>query len=341
MKTITSTGLRIGTGLLVLCIASVATFTAFSGFAGETEVQLSDVPAAVKTAIEAHAAGLEIQTIEFDDEEGEGVYDVEVIKDGEVREFSVDKSGKFLGFEEDEHQADDDHANIKEDDDDEEDDDGPSAKMEEDADEEDEEEFTMEFGVDKNELTSTGVNPYFNLTPGYQLVLEDEDGRLQITVLNETKTVDGVETRVVEEREWEDGNLAEVSKNFFAISKRTNSVFYFGEEVDIYENGKVTKHEGGWLAGQNGARFGLIMPGQVLLDAKYYQELAPGKAMDRAEIEDIDETVETPMGVYKNCLVTEETTPLEPNEKEKKYYAAGVGLIQEEGMKLVKASTAE
>jgi Concanavalin A-like lectin/glucanases superfamily len=54
-------------------------------------------------------------------------------------------------------------------------------------------------------------------------------GELTITVLNETKMVDGVETRVVEERETKGGKLKEVSRNYFAISKRTNDVFYFGE----------------------------------------------------------------------------------------------------------------
>src|SRR5262245_6810404 len=61
-------------------------------------------------------------------------------------------------------------------------------------------------------LSSTGRSPYFVLEPGYQLVLTDDSDRLTITVLEETKTVDGVETRVVEERETKDGELVEVSR---------------------------------------------------------------------------------------------------------------------------------
>ena len=121
--------------------------------------------------------------------------------------------------------------------------------------------FTTEFLVEKGELASTGRNPFFNLEPVNQLTYEDDDERLVITVLNETKIVDGVETRVIEERETKGGKLVEVSRNFFAISKRTNSVFYFGEEVDIYKNGKVVAHEGAWMSGEKGAKFGLMMPG--------------------------------------------------------------------------------
>ena len=205
----------------------------------------------------------------------------------------------------------------------------------------DENSWTSEFAVDKGELASTGRNPYFSLEPGDQLTFEDDDERLVITVLNETKIVDGVETRVIEERETKGGKLVEVSRNFFAISKRTNSVFYFGEEVDIYKNGKVVNHEGAWFSGEKGAKFGLMMPGQILLGGKFYQEIAPKVAMDRAEIVSQTETVKTPAGEFKNCLKIKETTPLEPGHDEFKRYAAGIGLIQDGSLKLVKHAKAD
>ena len=56
--------------------------------------------------------------------------------------------------------------------------------------------------------------------------------------------------RVVEERESEDGELKEVSRNFFAFCKKTGNLFYFGEEVDDYDSeGNVVSHSGGWRAG--------------------------------------------------------------------------------------------
>jgi len=196
--------------------------------------------------------------------------------------------------------------------------------------------WTREFHVEPGELASTGRNPYFILEPGYALVLEGGTTRLVITVLNETRRIDNVETRVVEERETEKDQPVEVSRNFFAISTRTNSVFYFGEEVDTYKDGKVSGHEGAWQSGTGGAHFGLMMPGLPLLKARYYQEIAPKVAMDRAEIMSVTDTLTTPAGKFTNVLRTTESTPLELMSKESKCYAAGIGLIQDGSLKLVK-----
>jgi hypothetical protein len=152
--------------------------------------------------------------------------------------------------------------------------------------------------------------------------------------LNETREVNGTQTRVVEERESEGGELVEISRNFFAICEETNSVFYFGEEVDIYENGNIVGHEGAWRAGDDGNRPGIIMPGTILLGARYYQEIAPKIAEDRAEIIDMGGIVHTPKGDFMDTLITRETSALEPDVVELKYYAAGIGLIQEEDLKL-------
>jgi hypothetical protein len=195
--------------------------------------------------------------------------------------------------------------------------------------------WTTEFGEDKQDLVTTGKNPYFVLEPGFYTIMEAGDERIVHTVLFETKMVDGVETRVVEEKETKADKLIEVSRNYFVISKRTNSVYYFGEEVDIYKNGKISSHEGSWLAGVKGAKYGLMMPGTPLVKGKYYQEIAPGQAMDRAEIISLTETMVTPAGTFKNCLVTEETSAMEP-DKMNKYYATGIGQISDGKLKLVK-----
>jgi len=196
--------------------------------------------------------------------------------------------------------------------------------------------WTSVFLVEKDELLSVGRNPYFILEPGYMLVLEGHGAQLIITVLNETKKVDGVETRVVEERETKGGKLVEVARNYFAISKRTNDVFYFGEDVDMYKDGKIANHDGSWLSGVNGSKFGLMMPGRVLLHSRYYQEVAPNIAMDRATIVSVTETVKTPAGEFKNCVKVEETSPLSRFTTEYKYYAPGIGMVSDGGMKLVK-----
>jgi hypothetical protein len=201
-----------------------------------------------------------------------------------------------------------------------------------------ENEYTASFRAGECTFSSTGRNPFFILEPNYQLVLAGGDAseaaEVIITVLNETRQVNGTETRVIEERESIGGELVEISRNFFAICEETNSVFYFGEEVDDYDNGNIISHEGAWLAGEDANRAGVIMPGTIFLGARYYQEIAPNVALDRAEIIDMGEVIQTPSGDFSDTLITRETNPLEPDVAELKYYAAGIGLIQEEDLML-------
>ena len=194
----------------------------------------------------------------------------------------------------------------------------------------DDESWLKEFNLEKRTLVPTGRNEFFILEPGFQLVLEKKNERLAITVLDETIEITGITTRVVEEREWKYGNLYEVSRNFFAIDDKTKDVFYFGEEVDFYKNDKIIGHRGAWLVGIDGATAGLIMPGKVELGMKYYQEVAPETAMDRAEIIDLNYELETPAGTFTKCLKTKEGSALKLWEKEYKSYAAGIGLIQDQ-----------
>ncbi len=192
------------------------------------------------------------------------------------------------------------------------------------------------FELSSCKLLTTGRNPYFVLEPGFQLVLEGGGTKLQITVLGETRMIDGVSTRVVEEKEWKDGKLYEIARNYFAICPQTKDVFYFGEDVEFYEDGKVVKRDGSWLAGVNGNRAGLMMPGTPKLNMKYYQELARGVAMDRAEIVSLSETCKTPAGSFSKCMKVKEGSAMNVLEYEYKYYAPGIGLVGDEDLRLVK-----
>jgi len=191
------------------------------------------------------------------------------------------------------------------------------------------------FRVSKADLADRGRNPYFILEPGYRLYLENGEERLVLTVLGESQVVDGVKTRVVEERETKGGQLVEVSRNYFAISKTTGDLYYFGEDLDTYRNGKVTGHEGAWRAGVNGAKFGLMIPGNPVVGERYQQEVAPRVAMDRAEIVSVTATLQTPAGRFKNCLRTREGSALEGGSEEK-LYAPGVGLIKDDKLVLTR-----
>ena len=196
--------------------------------------------------------------------------------------------------------------------------------------------WTSTFGVERTQLEASGSSRYFILEPGHQLVLEHGDERVVITVTNDTRKVDGVTTRVVEERETKGPNLVEVSRNFFARDSTSGDAYYFGEEVDIYKNGKVVSHDGAWSAGAGGAKFGLFMPGAPVTGSRFYQEIAPRVAMDRVRVVAVDEKLQTPAGLFEHCVRLEESTPLEPGVKDVKVFAPGVGLVQDGSLKLVR-----
>jgi hypothetical protein len=189
------------------------------------------------------------------------------------------------------------------------------------------------FEVNKSNLLPTGTNPYITMQPGRVLKLKHGNDTLTVTILSETQQVDGITTGILEERETKNGTLVEVSRNFMATDKTTGDVYYFGEDVDNYKNGKVVNHESAWRAGVAGARFGLMIPAKPAVGQKFYQEIAPRIAMDRVEVVSIDETVRTSAGVFEHCVHLRETTPLERDVSDK-YYAPGIGIIKDDEFEL-------
>ena len=200
-------------------------------------------------------------------------------------------------------------------------------------------EFQSTFPVDKKTLGVKGSNPYFILTPGYRLVYKHGKNTITDTVLDETKVVDGVETRVMEDRETMNGQPIEITRDYYAIDSVTNDVYYFGEDVDVYRNGKVIGHEGAWMSGVNGAKFGLMMPGKPKVGQRFYQEQAKGVGLDRAEIVAGNERVVTPAGNFEKCIHVHETSAMEKGPGEHKWYAPHVGPVKDAEMLLVKYGT--
>ncbi len=219
--------------------------------------------------------------------------------------------------------------------------------------------FTRQFPIGKCKFETRNfeaeeANPYFILKPGRELHYNnfacvaagecDEVEELVITVLNRTRDVTfqvggrdkTVTTRIVRERETANGVLVEISHNFFAQCDDNQDVYYFGERVDIYEDGQIVSHDGAWLAGRNGAKPGLIFPGGAfLLGSRYFQEVAPGIALDRAEHVATGLEVDVPAGNFKNCVDIDETTPLEPGDLSEKTYCPGKGLVFDNELELV------
>src|SRR5262249_5165752 len=88
-----------------------------------------------------------------------------------------------------------------------------------------------------------------------------------------------------------------------------------------FENGKVVSTEGTWRAGVDGAQPGIIMEASPKVGDEYDQENAPGVAEDHAKVLSVDASVTVPYGTFDHVLVTEETSPLTPDEIEWKHYA--------------------
>lgn len=189
--------------------------------------------------------------------------------------------------------------------------------------------------LDRGGFTLNSTNPYFPLGVGSEWFLEGEEDdafiEVQITVLDETEDVGGVTTRVVAEREWEDGELLEISRNFFAEAS-DGTVCYFGEDVDIFEDGEVS-HEGAWRADGPGNAPGIIMPANPHPGMKFRMEIAPGIAEDEGKIVGIG-PVDVPADRFTETIRVEESNPLE-GDKDFKVYAKDVGIIIDGPLALV------
>lgn len=207
--------------------------------------------------------------------------------------------------------------------------------------------FTRDFGIEPHDVfVPHGGNRFVHLKPGRMLRLEGHEGDAHVAVeisvlheveqitfvLNDTKRI--ANTRVVEEREWRDGVLTEVNRNFLARCPRTNNVFLFGEDVSIYEGDELVDKTGSWLAGRDGASPGLMMPGLFLLGARYYQEQAPGVTMGRSEHVAMNVKFQAPAGIFEDCVVIEATDDEDEDEEVLLIYAPGVGLIADDNLHL-------
>lgn len=201
--------------------------------------------------------------------------------------------------------------------------------------------WASNFSVEKRNLGTAGTNPWFVLEPGHRLTYEDGKDKMVTTVLPSTKWMDGAEVRVVEDREWKNGQLAEVTLDYYAIDRLTGDVYYFGEDVAVYEDGKVVMHEGSWQSGAKGAKFGLYLPAKPTAGQRFYQEQAPGVAMDRAEVLALNQTVTTPAGTFSDCVRIRETSAIEKGLVDEKVYARGVGLVKDGEFLLVKIDRAK
>jgi len=177
------------------------------------------------------------------------------------------------------------------------------------------------------------TNPWLPLTPGsqwlYTSTSEEGAETITTTVMEDTKVVAGITATVV----WDlvldaKGRTVEETYDWYAQDTAGN-VWYLGEDTTAYEDGEPDK-SGSWEAGVDGAQAGIVMLAVPRVGDGYRQEFKEGEAEDQARILSLTATASVPFGDYTDCVQTEDTTPLEPDLVERKYYAKGVGVVREE-----------
>jgi hypothetical protein len=176
------------------------------------------------------------------------------------------------------------------------------------------------------------TNRYWPMHPGDRWVYEstDADGAAQhveVSVLADTHTVAaGIEARVVHDLVTQDGAVVEDTHDWYAQDADGN-IWYLGEQTTEYPPGEPPSTEGSWEAGVDGAQPGVAVPADPRPGLAYRQEHLAGEAEDAAVVLSTDEQVQTPTGTYTGALLTRETTPLEPDVAELKFYVPGVGQV--------------
>lgn len=180
-------------------------------------------------------------------------------------------------------------------------------------------------------------NPFLPMVPGTQLILkghaEGERHRVVFTVTSLTKTIDGIQSKVIWEQDFR-GRLLEESELAFFAQDKTGNVWGLGEYPEEYERGKFRGAPETWVTGHDGAEAGFDMMAAPRVGTKAYRQ---GDAPD-IELLDCGQVIETrldlcvPAGCYNNAVLIKEWSPLESaREYQLKYHAPGVGVVKVAG----------
>lgn len=153
--------------------------------------------------------------------------------------------------------------------------------------------------------------------------------REQSRRLDKTETIAGVAVAVLEVMDYKDGQLVEVTEDYFA-QHRDGSVWYFGERVNDYKNGKVVGHEGQWLAGEGDNLPGIFMPATPTVGQEFVPERVTGVAEERFKVVQLDVEMSVPAGRFTGCIKVEEFDVLD-TKTEFKFYCPRVGAVRSEG----------
>jgi hypothetical protein len=171
------------------------------------------------------------------------------------------------------------------------------------------------------------------MSPGSRWVYRETGGgevqRVVVTVTDRTKTIDGIEARVVHDLvTTPDGEKVEDTFDWYAQDKDGN-LWYLGEDTKEYESGKVVSTAGSWEHGVDGAEAGIIVAAEPEQGLAYREEYYAGEAEDAAEVLSVGAKVQVPFGFFENAMITRNYSGIEPKVEELKFYAKDVGPVLE------------
>jgi hypothetical protein len=185
-------------------------------------------------------------------------------------------------------------------------------------------------------FVTTIDNAYWPLKPGTAFHYVGVRGSTPQTddevVTNRTKRILGIACTVVRDTVSEHSGPVERTYDWYAQDAQGN-VWYMGEDSLELQHGRFVRASDSWRSGVDGAQPGIIMPAAPAPGDAYRQEYyPPGEALDEARVLALNGSVTVPYGTFQNLLVTSERSPLEP-QTEEKYYASGVGEVEERVVK--------
>jgi hypothetical protein len=181
--------------------------------------------------------------------------------------------------------------------------------------------------IDPASFVSGVDNPLYPLVVGTVFTYQAGDEHVEITVMPDTKDILGVTCVVVHDQATVNGSVIEDTYDWFAQDS-AGAVWYMGEDTKEFNtSGVVVSTEGSWEAGADDAKPGVIVPASPAVGDKYRQEYRACHAEDMGEILALDATADVAAGSYSGCLQTRDTTPLEPDVNEEKYYCPDVGIV--------------
>ena len=136
-----------------------------------------------------------------------------------------------------------------------------------------------------------------------------------------------VEALTVLDKETVDGKVAEITRDYFAQDDAGN-VYYLGEDVDSYKDGKIVGHDGAWLLGKETQKPGLLLPANVKMTKSFNSEDVPNVTTEKDKIVSTTATATVPAGTFTNCVKIEEHAS--DGATEFKYFSKNVGCVKEE-----------